>query len=80
MTDEEILDIANPMMDSLMDASTNIDFEKHIQDFSERMKRIVTQEYFQRVCENYQGEKGFFIKRELVAVFKRPDAAAIVVH
>ena len=78
MSDEEILLIANPIMDNLMDASTAIDHERHIRDFSERMKAIVTKEYLQRICEKYQREKGFFTRREPVAVFKRPGAVAIV--
>ena len=36
MSDEEILHIANPIMDNLMDASTAIDHERHIQDFTSR--------------------------------------------
>ena len=78
MSDKEIWDIANPIMDNLMDASTNIDHERHIRDFSDRMKGIVTKEYLQKVCEKYQDEKGFFSKRGPVAVFKRPTAAALV--
>lgn len=42
MSDEEILHVANPIMDNLMDASTAIDHERHIRDFSERMKTLVT--------------------------------------
>ena len=34
MSDEEIFHIANPIMDILMDASTAIDHERHIQDFT----------------------------------------------
>jgi hypothetical protein len=30
------------------------------------------------VCEHYQQEKGFFSRRESVAVFRRPAAAAVV--
>ena len=78
MSDEEILGIANPIMDNLMDASTAIDHERHIRDFSERMKGIVTKEYLHKVCEKYQREKGYFSRREPVVVFKRPGAAAIV--
>jgi hypothetical protein len=78
MSDEEILHIANPIMDNLMDASTAIDHERHIRDFSERMKRLVTKEYLQKVCEKYQREKGYFSRREPVAVFKRPGAVAII--
>jgi len=78
MSDEEIFCIANPIMDNLMDASTAIDHERHIRDFSDRMKAIVTKEYLQKVCEKYQREKGYFSRRERVAVFKRPGAVAIV--
>ena len=78
MTDEEILKIANPIMDNLMDASTAIDHERHIRDFSDRMKGIVTKEYLEKVCEKYQREKGYFSKREFVAVFRRPQAVAII--
>jgi hypothetical protein len=42
------------------------------------MKAIVTQEYLQKVCEKYQREKGYFSRREPVAVFRRPGAVAIV--
>ena len=78
MSDEQILGIANPIMDNLMDASTAIDHERHVQDFTDRMKSIVTPDYLRRVCEQYQREKGYFSRRESVAVFKRPGAAAVV--
>jgi hypothetical protein len=54
MSDAEIFALANPIMDNLMEASTAIDHERHMRDFSNRMKSIVTKEYFQTVCENYQ--------------------------
>jgi hypothetical protein len=78
LSEKEILDVANPIMDNLMDASTDIEYERHTKDFTDRMKRIVTKDYLQKVCEDYQAEKGFFGERELVAVFRRPDSAAIV--
>jgi hypothetical protein len=59
MSEDEILRIANPIMDNLMDASTAIDHARHIRDFTERMKAIVTKEYLQKVCEKYQQEKGY---------------------
>lgn len=78
MTDNEILNIANPIMNELMAASTVIDHEKHIKNFTGRIKKIVTKDYLQKICEQYQNEKGYFTEREPVAVFKRPDSAAIV--
>jgi hypothetical protein len=73
MSDEEILHIANPIMDNLMDASTAIDHARHIRDFSDRMKTLVTKEYLQKVCEKYQREKGYFTRRE--SVFKTVECS-----
>jgi hypothetical protein len=78
MSEQEIMDVANPIMDNLMQASTDIDHERHVQDFTDRAKAIVTKEHLERVCAIYQAEKGTWLKRELVAVFRRPDSAAII--
>ena len=78
LSEQEIIDIANPIMDNLMEASTQIEHEKHVRDFNKRMLKIVTRDYLNEVCVKYQAEKGFFAERELVAVFKRPESAAII--
>lgn len=78
MSESEILAIANPIMDNLMDASTVINHAQHIKDYTQRMKDITTEEHLQKVCESYQEEKGFFTDREYIALFKRPDSAVIV--
>ena len=78
MSEKEVLDIANPIMDNLMQASTDINHKKHTQDFSYRLKNIVTKEHLENVCTQYQNEKGYFSKRETVAEFKRPDSLAVI--
>jgi hypothetical protein len=45
MSDAEIFALADPIMDNLMEASTAIDHERHIRDFSDRLKSIVTKGY-----------------------------------
>lgn len=77
-SDAEILAIAEPIMDNLMDASTQIDYERHIRDFSERLKGKLTRESLQSICQQYQSRKGYFAKREPAAIFRRPDSVAIV--
>jgi hypothetical protein len=77
-SDTEILAIANPIMDNLMDASTDIDHHRHVADFTDRLKAIVTKEQLEKVCRQYQSEKGYFGGREVVAVFRRPQSVAIV--
>ena len=77
-SDPEILAVANPIMDNLMEASTAIDHERHVRDFTDRLKAIVTKDHLEKVCRQYQGEKGYFSRREVIAIFRRPNSLAIV--
>jgi hypothetical protein len=77
-SDAEILAMANPIMDNLMEASTAIDHERHVRDFTDRLKAIVTKDHLEKVCLQYQGEKGYFSGREVIAIFRRPNSVAIV--
>jgi len=65
-------------MDNLMDASTEINYERHIQDFTNRMKSALSKERLEQICQDYQSTKGFFTTREFVAIFRRPESLAIV--
>lgn len=76
--DLEILAIANPIMDHLMEASRRIDYENHVRDFTDRAKSALSKEWFDIVCREYQGTKGFFGQREFVTLFRRPDSVALV--
>lgn len=77
-SDAEILEIVNPMMDNLMDASTHIDHARHTRGFTKRLKAIVTEDYLKKVCAKYQSERGYFGERTFVALFRRPGAVAVV--
>ena len=77
-SDAEILSIVDPIMDNLMDASTKIDHERHVRDFTARAKSALSKEWMETICEDYQRTKGFFSKREFVAIFRRPESVAIV--
>ncbi len=50
------MDIATPIMDNLMQASTDIEHAKHVQDFTDSAKAIVTKERLETVCAKYQSE------------------------
>ncbi len=63
-SDAEILTIADPIMDNLMEASTAIDHARHVRDFTDRLKAIVTKDYLERVCRQYQTEKGYVRRAE----------------
>ncbi|MCA9421001.1 MAG: hypothetical protein KC592_08285 [Nitrospira sp.] len=66
-----LLAIATPIMNNLMEGSTEVDHAKHTRDFTERLKSIVTKERLEKVCRHYQAEWEYFSSRELIAVFRR---------
>ncbi|MGI9233958.1 MAG: hypothetical protein ACR2RD_10045 [Woeseiaceae bacterium] len=77
-SDNDILAVINPIMDNLMAASTEIDHAKHVMDFTDRLKAIVTPEHLNKVCKRYQAEWGFLSRREVSAIFRRADSVAVV--
>jgi hypothetical protein len=77
-TDDDILLTLNPIMDNLMDASTKIDYERFIIDFSQRMKNLTTEKSLNEICKDYQAKKGFFTNREFVFLFRREDSIAVI--
>ena len=77
-SDDEILAVVTPIMDNLMQASTEIDHAKHVRDFTPRLKQVVTAEHLDKVCRRYQAEWGFLDRREVVAIFRRRDSIAVV--
>jgi DNA-binding transcriptional regulator YiaG len=77
MSEAEILAVANSIMDNLMQAPTDIDHERHVRDFIEQLKAIVTKESLEAQHKEYQAKLGNFSEREFVAVYrKETDAAA----
>lgn len=77
-SDAEILAVAGPIMDNLMDASTAVDYDRHVRDFTDRLKKRLGREQLEWICRDYQGTRGYFADREFVAVFRRPDSVAVV--
>lgn len=77
VSEEVLLKVANPIMDNLMDASTNNNFERHIRDFSDRIKRKFTQDDFQRQREEYRSKWGDFTKRDYIGSTKTGKAVNI---
>ncbi len=77
-SDAQILAIVDPIMDNLMAASTAIDHARHVRDFTPRLRARISPEQLEAICRDYQGKRGFFAQRTLVAVFRRPDSIAVV--
>ncbi len=77
-SDEEILTVADPIMDNLMEASTAIDYARHTRDFTERARSVLSKGALESLCKHYQDTKGFFAQRTFVAVFRRPESVAVI--
>ena len=69
-SDEEILRVATPIMDNLMDGSTEINHKQHTRDFTDRAKRIVTKETLEKQCKKYQAKWGYFADGNFVRIFR----------
>lgn len=77
-SDAEILSAITPIMDNMMQGSTEINHARHTRDFTDRMKAIVTPERLEQMCKDYQSRWGCFGKREFVALFRRKHSIAVV--
>ena len=75
-TDDEILNIIEPLIDHMLEGSTERNHSKHVADFTNRLKVIVTEENLSRQCEDYQNHLGYFARREFVSLFRRKNSLA----
>ena len=65
-------------MDNLMDGSNEIDHAKHVRDFTERLKELVSEQGLERMCTDFQTRFGQFTHREVVGIFRRRSSVAVV--
>lgn len=77
-SDEEIRIIATPIMDNLMEGSTEINWEKHTRDHTERTKRIITKDVLERQCKDYQSKFGEFTDRGFLGVTRHKDYVNVI--
>ena len=77
-SDDEIINVATPIMDNLMEGSTEINHEKHILNHTERAKKAIPNEELERQCKKYQSEFGLFADRKIMGVTRHNDYVNIV--
>ncbi|MEZ5919970.1 MAG: hypothetical protein R3C60_01330 [Parvularculaceae bacterium] len=78
MSDQEILDGVNPIIDNLMQGSTEIDYVMHSRHFTDRMKAQLSSEQFKIMCREYQTKIGFFTRRDFIRLFRREHSVAVI--
>ena len=76
LTNEEILNIANPLMNNLMDGSSERNYQKHTRDFTKRLKAIVTEDNF--LAQWKDNRVGEFSKREFLSVIRKRDSIFVL--
>ena len=76
LSEKEILDLVEPIMDNCLQGSNEDDHAKHVRDFTDRLKNIVTPENLE-VQLTYR-PRGFFTDREFVCLFRKKDSIGIV--
>ncbi|MEM7180742.1 MAG: hypothetical protein AAF518_07510 [Spirochaetota bacterium] len=75
-SDADILRIIEPLMDNCLAGSNEGDHARHVRDFTDRLRNIVTPENLKAQLE-YRPH-GEFTKREFVALFRKRDAVGVV--
>lgn len=76
LSEKEILDLVEPIMDNCLRGSNEYDHAKHVRDFTDRLKNIVTPENLE--AQLTYRLPGFFTDREFVSLFRKKDRIGIV--
>ena len=76
MDDERILGIVDPIMDNCLNGSNENNHAKHVKDFTERMRNIVTPENLKMQLSHEP--RAFFTNREFVHLFRRQSSIGVV--
>ena len=76
MTEKEILELINPLMDNCLAGSNEDNHGKHVMDFTGRMKAIVTPENLRNQLS--QTPRAYFTNREFVHLFRRKNSIGVV--
>ena len=76
LSTKKILSIVEPLMENCLEGSNEGDHEKHVRDFTDRMKNIVTPEELQKQLSGKP--RTYFTDRQFMNVFRRRDSVGIV--
>lgn len=77
-SDEEILQVAVPIMDNLMEGASEGNWEKHTRDFVDANKQELTESELERQRSEYRPEFGDFARRELVGITRHPEYVNVI--
>ncbi len=78
LSDEEILAIAEPLMQNIIAGTTEVNYEKHTRDFTEDLKGYVTKEAFEEQVALLQNKLGHFSEKKFVDIFRKKEKVSIL--
>jgi len=76
MDEEKILSIVDPILDNCLKGSNENNHAKHVKDFTERMRNIVTLENLKMQLSHEP--RAFFTNRKFVHLFRRQSSIGVV--
>jgi len=78
LDDDDILKVANPMMDDIMRGLARRDYNLHSCHFSVNLKSHGGPEAFLDMCDQHESAWGSPGQRALVAIFRKPKSFTLV--
>lgn len=78
LSDKEIYKIAEPIWENMNICSNNIDYEGFSKDFSESLKKTITEERFIDQCKNHKILTSLKLGATPVACIRRSEGVGIV--
>jgi len=78
LDDNEILKVANPMMDDIIRGLARRDYTLHSCHFSVSLKSLGGPEAFLEQCDQYESAWGSPGTRELVAIFRKQKSFTLI--
>lgn len=78
MTDKEIIAVAEPILQNMLDTSYALDYERFIRDISETYKKAVPEDKWREKTSKFIESDGQCVARKLLGVLRKGEAALVV--
>ena len=76
-TNEEVEEIASPLLDNILEGLATDDYKKYVRDFDATLKEIVSEQRFHEIDEQIQNWVGDYLYREYLGFLKRGEMCVI---
>lgn len=77
-TDEEIIALAEPLLQNLLDGASALNYEKFTHDFSHSMRTVMPHELFMEQTIGLQHVRGKCISRKPLGVLRKNKTALVI--